>query len=148
MRSAFAAVFVLALILGPGTALVAQAQTAAAAAHSATVTPAEPQTAAPFRLIMVEQPGCAYCARWDAELAEIYPKTPEGQLAPLERVQLRAPLPEGLSFRSAPVFTPTFILIQDGAEVDRIEGYPGQDFFWGLLGMALHEAGADLPAPQ
>ena len=106
-----------------------------------------PAWASDVSLVIVEQPGCAYCARWNAELAEIYPKTPEGKLAPLERVQLRAPLPEGLSLRSAPVFTPTFVLVQNGIEVGRIEGYPGQDFFWGLLGMALREAGADLPAP-
>ncbi|MDD8022041.1 MAG: hypothetical protein PHX82_02875 [Paracoccaceae bacterium] len=144
MRSALATVFVPALILALGIGPVALAQTTASIAPAPS---AEAQTDAPFRLIMVEQPGCAYCARWNAELAEIYPKTPEGKLAPLERVQLRAPLPEGLSLRSAPVFTPTFVLVQNGIEVGRIEGYPGQDFFWGLLGMALREAGADLPAP-
>mgnify|MGYP000064823854 FL=1 len=37
-------------------------------------------------LVMVEQPGCAYCRQWDAELSEIYPKTPEGQAAPLVRL--------------------------------------------------------------
>lgn len=97
--------------------------------------------AAELRLLMVEQPGCAYCARWNAEIAPIYPKTPEGQAAPLERVQLHGPYPDDVSLGPRPVYTPTFILVQDGAEAGRIEGYPGEDFFWGLLGRMLAETG-------
>ena len=97
--------------------------------------------AAELRLLMVEQPGCAYCARWDAEIAPIYPKTPEGEAAPLERVQLRGPYPEGIDLGPRPVFTPTFILVQDDREAGRIEGYPGEDFFWGLLNQMMTETG-------
>lgn len=95
-----------------------------------------------LRLVMVEQPGCTYCLRWHEEIGPIYGKTPEGAAAPLERVRLHAPTPEGVSFDSPPVFTPTFVLVRDGAEVARIEGYPGEDFFWGLLGQMLEANGA------
>ncbi len=88
-------------------------------------------------LVMVEQPGCAWCARWNAEVGPAYPNTPEGRFAPLRRVQLRDPLPDGMTFARRAVFTPTFVLLVDGAEVGRIEGYPGEDFFWGLLGRML-----------
>lgn len=88
-------------------------------------------------LIMVEQAGCSYCARWNAEVAPEYPLTPEGRFAPLRRVDLRAPLPGDLVFATRPVFTPTFVLMRDGTEVSRLEGYPGEDFFWGLLGRML-----------
>lgn len=84
-------------------------------------------------LLMFEQPGCIYCARWDAEVGPEYPLTDEGKAAPLRRLQLRAPLPEGITIERHPVFTPTFILIKDGTEVGRIEGYPSEDFFWPLL---------------
>lgn len=97
--------------------------------------------AAELRLLMVEQPGCAYCARWDAEIAPIYPMTSEGQAAPLDRVQLRGPYPEGIALGPRPVFTPTFILVQNDREAGRIEGYPGEDFFWGLLARMLAETG-------
>ena len=30
-------------------------------------------------------------------------------------------------------FSPTFVLTDGGREIGRIEGYPGEDFFWGLL---------------
>jgi hypothetical protein len=38
-------------------------------------------------------------------------------------------------------FTPTFVLLVDGVERNRIEGYPGEDFFWGLLGRMLDQEG-------
>lgn len=87
-------------------------------------------------LVMVEQDGCHWCARWNADLAHIYPKTEEGKRAPLRRVDLRA-LPEDITFTSRPVFTPTFVLVHDGKELGRIEGYAGDEFFWFLLGKLL-----------
>lgn len=101
-------------------------------------------------LIMVEQPGCAYCAAWDKAIAPIYPKSDAGRFAPLRRVQLRDGAPEGVRFARPARFTPTFIVIgDDGSEVARIEGYPGEDFFWGLLERILSEKTAfTLPNPQ
>lgn len=99
---------------------------------------------AELRLLMIEQPGCAYCAKWDAQIAPIYEKTPEGQSAPLLRAQLRGPYPEGVDLAVRPIFTPTFVLLDDTREVGRIEGYPGEDFFWGLLSQMLQETGARL----
>jgi hypothetical protein len=98
-----------------------------------------PVTSRAEELIMVEEDGCIWCARWNAEIAPIYPKTPEGKFAPLRRVDIHAPLPVDLQFRSTPFYTPTFILVRDGQELDRIEGYPGEAFFWGLLGRMLLE---------
>jgi hypothetical protein len=95
-------------------------------------------------LYMVEQPGCIYCARWDSEVGDAYDKTAEGRAAPLIRIQLRDPLPEGISFARKAVFTPTFVLVQNGQELERIEGYPGEDFFYGMLGVMLKNAGVTL----
>ena len=95
------------------------------------------------RLMMFEQAGCSYCAAWNAEVAPEYPKTDEGKAAPLWRQDLRADLPEGVMLISPPVFTPTFVLLQDGQEVGRIEGYPGEDFFWPLLAQMIAQTKAD-----
>lgn len=94
---------------------------------------------ADLKLLMIEQQGCPYCTLWENEIGPIYPKTPEAQVAPLEHVNLRKPFPEDLQLRSRPQFTPTFILVRDGVELSRIQGYPGQDFFWGLLNKMLEE---------
>lgn len=103
-------------------------------------------TQAEMTLLMAEEDGCAWCRRWDAEISEIYPKTPEGKAAPLQRMDIGDALPEGIKVTRPLHFTPTFILLKDGRELNRIEGYPGEDFFWGLLGMMLREAGALPPS--
>lgn len=92
-------------------------------------------------LYMVEQPGCIYCDRWDHEVGDAYHKTAEGRAAPLARIQLRDPVPDGVTFARKTAFTPTFVLVRDGQELERIEGYPGEDFFYGMLGVMLKNAG-------
>lgn len=94
-------------------------------------------------LMMGEEPGCIWCAQWNAQLGPIYPKTGEGQAAPLRRVDITKPMPEDIILARRINFTPTFVLLIDGEEVSRIEGYPGEDFFWGLLGKMLMDEGID-----
>ncbi|MEZ5714516.1 MAG: thioredoxin family protein [Paracoccaceae bacterium] len=96
-----------------------------------------PRGARAAELLMVEQEGCGYCALWNKVVGPIYPKTPEGAFAPLRRVDLHDGAPEGITFDRRVVFTPTFILVENGRELGRIEGYPGEDFFWALLGQML-----------
>ncbi|MEO0831015.1 MAG: hypothetical protein AAFY03_11235 [Pseudomonadota bacterium] len=94
-------------------------------------------------LLMAEETGCHWCAKWNAEIGSIYPKTTEGQTAPLRRYDLHSETPD-VAFESPVRYTPTFILVENGSEVGRIEGYPGEDFFWGLLGMMFQRAGIEL----
>ncbi len=98
-------------------------------------------------LLMAEEPGCPWCARWDSEVGAIYPKTPEGRAAPLKRFDLHRGPPPGVALASRVRFTPTFLLVRDGAELGRIEGYPGEAFFWGLLSAMLARAGIEAPKP-
>lgn len=98
-------------------------------------------------LVMVEQKGCAYCIEWERVIGPIYPKTPEGAFAPLRQIDLDAPMPADLSFSRKVTYTPTFVLVENGAELGRIEGYPGEDFFWGLLNMLL-ESKTDFVAKE
>ena len=94
-------------------------------------------------LLMAEEDGCYWCAKWNEEISHIYPKTTEGKLAPLQRYDLHSETPD-VAFDKRVHFTPTFVLVQDGAEVGRIEGYPGEDFFWGLLTMMFERANIPL----
>ena len=91
-------------------------------------------------LLMAEEDGCPWCERWHDEIGHIYPKTAEGKTAPLTTYDIHDGLPAGIETESRVSFTPTFILLRDGIEVGRIEGYPGEDFFWGLLTMMFEQA--------
>lgn len=97
-------------------------------------------SASNMELVMIEQAGCQWCARWNAEIAPIYPKTAEAVQAPLRRIDLHEPVPDDVSLLRPALFTPTFVLVLNGAEVGRIEGFPGADFFWALLDDMLTKA--------
>jgi hypothetical protein len=97
------------------------------------------QLAAETTLLMAEEPGCIWCARWNSEISPIYPKTGEGKAAPLRRINIQDPLPTDIKLARRVNFTPTFVLLVNGIERNRIEGYPGEDFFWGLLGRMLSQ---------
>lgn len=88
-----------------------------------------------FRLLVVESPGCLYCAIFEREIAPAYAAAPEGRAAPLVRMRLGEPPPDGMTLAYPAGVTPTFVLIgPDGTERERLIGYPGADFFWGYLG--------------
>lgn len=100
-----------------------------------------PAGAAELRLLMFDQPGCIYCARWEAEIGPIYPVTDEAKTAPLTRIDIHDALPDGVALDRPATLTPTFVLLDGGRESGRIEGYPGEDFFWFLLGELIEGAG-------
>jgi hypothetical protein len=94
-------------------------------------------------LVMFGERGCSWCARFEAEIGAIYPKTEEGRRAPLRRVDLDEGIPSELAHLGRPRVIPTFVLLHGGREVGRVLGYPGEVHFWGLLGMLLER----LPEP-
>jgi hypothetical protein len=93
--------------------------------------------AAAAELVIFESPACEWCEAWDENVGVIYHKTEEGRVAPLRRVALHAPRPADLEDVDAVIYTPTFVLMEDGREFGRITGYPGEDHFWGLLAEML-----------
>ncbi len=90
-------------------------------------------------LIMLEQPGCVWCKRWNEEIGVAYPKTTEGHQAPLRRVDITGPWPQDLTGIAKERLTPTFVLVEGGVEIDRLRGYPGENFFWPLLSSMLEK---------
>ena len=105
--------------------------------------PAVPARAA--ELVMFAAPGCAWCAAFDRDIGPLYAKTDEGRRAPLRRVELRQ-TPEDLAWIEGVRMTPTFVLVDGRREVGRITGYPGDEFFFGLLNRLLDKLGG--PAEQ
>ena len=94
-------------------------------------------------LLMLEQPGCVWCARFNAEIAPAWPKTEEGRIAPLRRVDITEEWPSDLDNVAKERFTPTFVLMNEGKEVGRLRGYVGDEFFWYRIGELLALLPAD-----
>ena len=90
-------------------------------------------------LVMVRREGCVWCGRWDRDIGPIYGKTELSRRAPLRMVDI-ANVASALRTRVPVIYTPTFVLAENGQEIGRIEGYPGDAFFWGLLEQLLEQA--------
>lgn len=91
-------------------------------------------TASPsLRLLMIERAGCIHCRAWMHDIGPGYADSVQGRRAPLLRIDIDGPFPDGLALARTPWVTPTFILIRDRQELSRIEGYPGADHFYPML---------------
>lgn len=88
-------------------------------------------------LIMFEELGCPWCERWRKEVGAAYPNSAEGKRAPLRRIDITKARESGVQLATPIVVSPTFVLADKGREIGRIIGYPGADFFWGMLGDLL-----------
>ncbi|WP_203560993.1 thioredoxin family protein [Jiella pacifica] len=107
-----------------------------------------PPVASAAELLMFEQRGCPFCRKFDAEIAPDYPQSRIGRIAPLRRVDIYEDRRGGIAGLTPAVFTPTFVLVgDDGHEVGRLEGYPGQRWFYpeieAILDGMSEEAGTD-----
>lgn len=96
---------------------------------------------APAVLVMIADPGCPYCARWEREVAPGYIASDDGKLAPLVRRYRNAP---DIAFIERVVFSPTFVLLVRGREIGRIVGYGGADLFWMQMAALIDDARAAL----
>lgn len=105
-------------------------------------------TAIAGELIMLEQDGCVWCERWNKEVGDIYPKTDEGKIAPLRRVDIHEEYPTDLKFLRPEHFTPTFVLVDNGIEIARLRGYTGDEFFWYLLNEMISKMKREKPVEK
>jgi hypothetical protein len=100
-----------------------------------------PAPALAAELVMYRRDGCAFCLRFEREVAPLYGKTQEGKLLPLRRVDVPAGGVRDASLKEPVIAAPTFVLVDKGREIGRITGYLNDDMFWGLLGSLV--AGMD-----
>jgi len=106
-------------------------------------------SASAAELLMYRRAGCPWCAAWDRDIGPAYGKTEFGRRAPLRMVDVHGDRP-AIALKGAIIYTPTFVLVEKGREVGRLEGYAGNHFFWELLARLLEQlpagAASDLSA--
>ena len=108
-----------------------------------------PAKARAAELLMFESGGCVYCLRWDRDVGSIYDKTPEAKILPLRRIDVNRQSASGVALQSPVRYTPTFVVVDRGREIGRIEGFISDESFWGLLDvLAAKVVAAIAPAPN
>ena len=85
------------------------------------------------RLVMVTSNHCPFCQEWERDVGVLYDKSPYAPLLPLTRVDIGSTMPEGVTVQSPVLGTPTFLIIQNGQEIDRQRGYDDEEMFWWWL---------------
>ena len=90
-----------------------------------------------WRLLQVRQAGCPLCAAWDRQVAPGYGQTATGRRAPLLRVDIDGPWPDGLVLSARPRVTPSFVLLRQGVEMGRMEGFSSPADFHAELALLL-----------
>ena len=92
--------------------------------------------AAETSLVMFTSEGCPFCKAWERDVGASYDASPYAAKLPLTRVAFNGPAPAGLALNAAVLGTPTFIVVRDGREIGRLEGYRDAEMFW--LGLASY----------
>jgi hypothetical protein len=97
-------------------------------------------------LLMFEQKGCPFCARFEREIAPGYPMSAAGALAPLRHVNIADSRTGDIAGLDPAVFVPTFVLVDGDREIGRLVGYPGSRYFYSEI-QALIDQMPDRPKP-
>ena len=104
-----------------------------AVALALTLSASSQSAAANSRLIMVTSDHCPYCQAWELDVGKVYDKSPYAITLPLTRVELGSKMPGGVTFQKPVVGTPTFLVIHNGQEIGRQNGYIDAEMFWWWL---------------
>ncbi|MGE0004798.1 MAG: hypothetical protein AB7S92_04335 [Parvibaculaceae bacterium] len=85
--------------------------------------------AAAAELVYVQWKSCAYCMRFNKQMAGAYASSAIGRKIPLRRVDILRRWPADLKHVRRPSYTPVFILVDHGREVGRFDGYSSPQGF-------------------
>lgn len=99
-------------------------------------------------LVYVREAGCPYCRMWDERIGPIYGKTDEGKALPLREIEKRSAALDAIKLKRPIRYTPTFVLVSNSVELGRIEGYPGEEFFFARLARLIEDMPPAGPPPD
>ena len=93
-----------------------------------------------FELIAFEAPGCNYCPIFRRDVVPSYAATRAGKTAPLRFIDVNDRAADQLQLSGPVTMVPTVVLVRDGVEIGRINGYFGRENMHRMLDTLLpHE---------
>jgi hypothetical protein len=84
-------------------------------------------------VIVFEAPRCGHCAAFRDRLGASYAQSAAGRTAPMRYIDVTRVDLEGYGLNADIVIVPTIVMMREGREVGRIEGYPVPALLFGLV---------------
>ena len=80
-------------------------------------------------LVMFDSKACTVCRKFNAEIGnQGYAARKNAQVFPLRRIDIHGGTVD-IKLARPVTMTPTFVFVEDGAEIARFVGYPGRNYF-------------------
>ena len=99
------------------------------------------RTAPKTEVVVFEIGGCKYCTVFRDNLGARYQASTTNAVAPMRYVDVGRLDPTDFQLRSEITTVPTIVLLQDGKEIDRVEGYPLSEALFGMVKSRVTPAG-------
>lgn len=97
------------------------------------------RSAGAAELVMFDSKTCTICRTFNAEIGDDgYAAGKSAHIFPLRRIDLHSGTVD-VKLRQPVTMTPTFIFVDNGAEIARFVGYPGRKYFFMLVDAAAEE---------
>lgn len=110
-----------------------------AAAMPAAELPVIPTTPAVLEVVAVEAPGCSYCNLFRRDIAPAYAASAAAKTAKLRFLDLNDKAIDAIRFAQPISLVPTVVVVKDGVEIARINGYVAPHSFYALIKSVLNE---------
>lgn len=78
---------------------------------------------------------CGACQKFDEEVGQYYNNTAESKLIPIRKIEFskwrqQTPKPFADILTKKVIGTPTFVMVENSEEIDRLVGYSNNELFW------------------
>ena len=100
----------------------------------------ETMPTASAELLVFEIAKCGHCVRFREQFGPRYARSKANLAAPMRFIDIAQQDPDAFPLSSLITVLPTLVLMRDGREVDRLEGYPLPDLVFGMVKRALPAA--------
>lgn len=90
-----------------------------------------------MELVVMEAPSCTYCSLFRRDVLPAYEASARGKDMPVRFVDINDEAAERLGLDSPVDIVPTFVVLKNNHEVERIPGYTGPEYFFHTINYLL-----------
>lgn len=101
---------------------------------------APPAAATAMQLVVMEAPGCDYCALFRRDVLPSYETSERAKDLPIRFVDINDEEMTAIGLEAPVDIVPTFVVLKNNKEIGRIPGYTGPEYFFHHINYLLTSA--------